>query len=252
MPFFDSKDWLMLVSLGAIDNWSRVSKFGRNADIDTAAAEDVWTPGGVRTWLTAAVTLEAISADANDTAAGSGAQIITVQGLDGNFAEVEEDITMNGLGASSATSSSFIRVNRAFVKQVGTYHGNNAGTITIRTSGGGATQADIVAGYGQTEQTHYSLPTGKTAILSGFFVSTDGSKSITPTLWHCPGIDDVTTGFVGAQRKLWGATGLQGHLQHDYESPPRMDGPCDIWWSATVAANNTEVEAGFDLVVKTD
>lgn len=242
-------DFLIDVANGLIPGYSVVSKFGRNPDIDLGAAEDIWTVGGIRTWLSAAATLEAISTSINDTSGGSGAQIITVQGLDGSFLEVEEDITMNGTSATSATSNSFIRVNRAFVKQVGTYRGNNEGDITIRISGGGATQTNILTAIGQTEQTHYTIPANKDALLMMMYTSVDSTRTATPTLYQIPGADDVSAPYVGALRKVFGLTALNVDEDHKYEAYPKLTGPTDIFWRATVSANNTAVEAGFDLLL---
>ncbi len=239
-------------SRGVYGGLLAVSKFGRNGDIDLAAAEDVWTVGGERAWLSAASALEAVSSSATDTAAGDDARVIMVEGLDENFAYATEAITLNGASASSATSTTFIRVNRVYVTQVGTYGGTNAGTITVRLESAGATQAQIAAGNGQTEQTHYSVAADKTAYMIRHYVNTDSSKSISPTLWQRPGIDSVSAPFVHAKRKLWGATGVAGSSEHIYASYPSVAGPADIWWGCAVSANNTEVEAGYDLYVVDD
>ena len=147
---------VVAASLGLVNGYSVVSKFGRNPSIDLGDTEDIWTVGGTKVWLSTAVTMEAISTSGDDAAAPAiGAQIITIQGLDENFDDAEEDIIMNGASASAATTTTFIRISRAFVKQVGTYLGSNIGLITIRISGAGATQTDIVAGVGQTDQTHF-------------------------------------------------------------------------------------------------
>ena len=104
---------------GNIENNSIIHKFGRNTDVG-ATEEDVWTVGGVYTWLQAPVNLEAISTSANDTIAGTGARIITVEGLDENWNAISEDIEMNGVSATLPTINGFIRINRVFVKEVGT------------------------------------------------------------------------------------------------------------------------------------
>lgn len=227
---------------------SLVSKFGRNADIDTASDEDVWTVGGTRGWLNTASAFEVVSSSTNDTSGGAGAQAITIQGLDAGFNYAEEDVTLAGTSASSATTTTWMRVNRAFVKQVGVYGGTNDGALTVRLTSAGATQTEIVAGMGQTEQTHYSVAANRGAHLLSFYVLTDANKSVTPTLWVRPGIDTISSVFAQAKRKMWGGTGIQNY-NRDYAACPALDGPCDIWWSSAVAANNTEVEAGFDVLI---
>jgi len=99
-----------------------VHKFGRNPSVSTnTAPEDVWAAGGLMVWPTQASTLTIVSDSANDSAAGSGAQQIRVEGLDENFDEIYELVELNGL-TSVATLHTFFRVDRAYVTRVGTYH----------------------------------------------------------------------------------------------------------------------------------
>jgi hypothetical protein len=240
------------VRFGIITGYSTTSKFGRNLSIDTGVTADVWSVGGVRTWLSTAVTLEILSASGDDSSAGSGAQQITVQGLDANWDDQEATVLMNGVTPVTLTGTTWRRINRMFVSRMGTYGGSNAGIITLRIASAGATQANIIAGKGQTEQTHWSLARNKTAALQMLYISTDSSKVIDAEVFQNSGISDVTTPFVGAKRKIWGITGLQGSTQHDYAVYTLLVGPCDVWWEATSHANGTEVEAGFDILIKDD
>lgn len=259
MSFIPNTDFFIEVQKGNVPGHRLVNKFGRNPDVDTGAVEDVWTVGGQRIWLSSPVQLEAISTSANDTLAGSGAQIVTVQGNDFNFDVFEVDINMNGTTASSPTivTGGIMRVNRAFVKQPGTYHGNNDGTIDIQISGGGAIQAQIAipgatpsSNKGQTEQTHFTVETGALGIILKVRVSTDASKTINAELYQMPGADVVTPPFGGAKRKLFGVTGMTGPMPPDKEEANfEIVGPADIWWEATSLANNTEVEAGFGILI---
>lgn len=250
-------DYALEVSLGNETGTSNVEKFGRNGGIATNTTEEIWTVSTDRTTLSVAATLEAISSDGNDTAAGSGAQIITVEGVDGSWNAVSEDITMAGASASTATSASFFRVNRAFVKQTGTYRGNNEGTITIRVSSAGSTQAQIELGKGQTEQSHYTVPTGMTLHMKCYWLSNDASstRNLDSEIYQFTGVDDVATSFVGAKRKLHGVTGLGGGIpyQHKFENIKKVSGPADVVIFATApAGGSVSVEAGFCGYLTTD
>ena len=242
-------DVTMLAALGLAPGYSVVSKFGRNPTIDLNDTEDIWTVDGSRTWLSAASTLEAIGGG-TDTAAGAGAQSITLQGLDANFNYYQEDLEMNAGVATAPTSKAFVRINRAFVNRVGTYGGSNTADITIRISGGGAVQTNILTGKGQTEQTHYSVAIGYTALILYVYLTVDGLKTIFGELYQRPGINDVVTPFTQGARKVWGLVGTSGGGERHFHSPVPIVGPADIWWEATSAANGTEVEAGFDLLLK--
>lgn len=256
-----TEDFLLEVAKGNVPGHSRVTKFGRNPNIAAGTTEEIWSVSTNRTRLTAAATLEAISTDIDDSDSGginpasTGARIITVEGLDGSWAEVSEDITMDGTTASAATSTSFFRVNRVYVKTMGTYGGSNEGTITVRVSGAGSTQAQIEIGKGQTEMAMYSVPTGKTAYINTLWFNADSTRSVACELYQYTGIDDVTTPFVGAKRKLWGQESVTAgtHLERVIEDRFVIAGPADLVWETTAAAGGSAaVEAGFDLILVTN
>ena len=197
------EDFYFEIADGGNTEFEIIHKFGRNINVGTTAVP-IATSGFYQV-PTAAVTLEAISSDANDTAAGTGARIITVLGLDGNFAEIEEDISMNGVSASSATTNSFIRVFRAFVKESGTYAsqtaGSHQGDITIRASGGGATYATIdTVGFprGQTQIAAYTVPAGKEAFVKNIFIHVDSNKSMNVLFFQRAKADDVSSPYPGS------------------------------------------------------
>lgn len=245
MAISKSGDYAHELALGNIPGRSTVNKFGRNTAVGTSA-EDIWTVGGVRAWLSAATLFEVLSGSTDDDEGGSGAEKIMIEGLDANFDLATEEVTLNGTSAV-ATTTQFIRFNRAYVTQVGTRHGTNVGLITIRVASAGATQGEIVAGKGQTEQTHYSVPRNKYALLEVARVSVDSTKTVSCDLFRREGIDSASA---QAKRKLWGVTGLTGAAPPQIFDPPVMiTGPADIWWDGIVASTDAGVEAGFDLVL---
>lgn len=170
-----SNNWLMDAQHGWIKGWSAASKYGANPSVSTSF-EDIWYAGGVLTWLTAAATIEAISDSANDAAAGTGARTIKIEGLDANWDEITETITMNGTSATTATSASFIRVNKAYVVTTGTYGGSNVGNITVRVSSAGSTQAYISATEGGSHKIHLSVPRLKIVNIHELHLMSDSSK----------------------------------------------------------------------------
>lgn len=181
---------------GNIDNHTYITKYSTNESVSTAW-EDVWSAGGSLTYLTAAATLEAISTSTNDTAAGTGAREIYVEGLDGNFNVVSATITMNGTSASTATTQTFIRVYRAYVTEVGAYGNRNAGTITIRVSGAGSTQAEIpligALGSSQTLMSQYTIPAGYTGYIVGMHLAVSAGKTVNINLEFRLNANNTTT-----------------------------------------------------------
>lgn len=154
-------------ALGALPNVRRITALGNNPDI--VGQEDIWTGGGTYPWMTAATSLEIVSSSANDTAAGTGARTVQIQGLDANYVEVNQTITLNGV-TPVAVPTQIFRINAALVVTAGS--GNtNAGTVTIRDSGGGTTRAVLQAGYGISRQSQFTIPAGYTGIINTFLLS---------------------------------------------------------------------------------
>ena len=89
------------------------NKWGYNPDIDNTT-ETVWSVGGLFTPLSSAGTLEVVSSSANDDGApaGTGAQSIIIYGVDANYEEQIEVVTLNGTTAVTTTNS-WLGVNRA-------------------------------------------------------------------------------------------------------------------------------------------
>ncbi len=162
MTFIGNKNFLTEVAKDNVAGHSLVRKFGFNPDIDDAATyEDVWSPGGTKTWQTSAQSLEITSSDADDIiTTGSGARTVRVYTLDSSHDLSTEDVDMNGTGVTALTGTHF-ECYRAYVLTSGTSL-TNEGDIDIQVASGGDVLAQIPAGYGQTEQALYIVPNGYT------------------------------------------------------------------------------------------
>lgn len=159
--FYDS------VGLGLVPGATRVAALGNNPDVDTGGIEDVWSGGGAYPWMTGSTSLEIVSDSANDAASGTGARTVTVNGLDANYIQVSQTVTLNGLAAVSLPTQLF-RINSALIVSAGSGK-TNAGSITVRDSGGGTARAIIPVGYGITRQAVFTVPAGKTACINSQF-----------------------------------------------------------------------------------
>lgn len=246
-----------MIALGQVRGWSVVHKFGHIDDLGTSL-EDVWPTNGLYTYLTSPVTLEAISSSADDDSGGAGAQTIRVEGLDGDFNAVTEDITMNGLSATTATTNTFLRINRAYVLTTGTYGIGSAGDITIRTSSGGATHAtinnttaDTVSwDYGQTQIARYTVPAGKMAFISRISVQCESNKRADLAAYQRQNADDVTTPFSGARRVWFSVEGFSEFVEKSFDSPILFPEKTDIIWQARLASGtNGRVTVAYEIFV---
>jgi len=248
VPYFDR------VVRGEISGASVVHKFGRNPTTASGTWETVWTVSSLYTFQTAASAVEAFSGSGNDSAGGTGAQKIMVEGLDETWAAASEEITMAGVSASTATTTTFIRIFRAYVTDVGTYQGGNAGTITIRDSGAGATRAQIpIDGanrLGQTQMAMYTVPLGKQAFIRHVVVTVESTKAADFALFQRRNADDATTPFTGKRLIAYMDGVTEAFYFNDVDGPfGPYPAKTDLWFEVKASAVNTEVTADFELLV---
>lgn len=244
------------LSEGVDNGFSHVNKFGRVLNYGTSIVDvtDLSTPA-VYAWLTTPVALEAISSSANDTAAGTGARTIVVQGLDGDFNECEATITMNGLSASTATTQTFIRVHRAYVATSGTYGtttaGSHIGNITIRVESAGAIQIYLPASpapVGQSNVARYTIPAGKTGYLIHATFQAAGNKASDFFLFRRFNADTVSAPY-GVKRLIEYFSGLTYHLTRSWDVPIKLPEKTDVWASVIGAGSGTNAAVTFDLIL---
>jgi hypothetical protein len=143
-------------TIGRVSGHTRVAVYGHTPT--PTANSDVWEGAGLYPFQTTATKLEILSSSANDTAAGTGARTMMIAGLDANFNPISEVITMNGVTPVQSVNN-YLRVNGLNIVTAGS-GGQNAGDITLRVTGAGATQAIARALYGYAKQAIYTVPTG--------------------------------------------------------------------------------------------
>lgn len=152
------------VSRGQITGHRLVMMNGYNTDIDTAW-ESLWPVGGFINYPAAALQMKVSSSSANDTSAGTGARTVLLSGLDANYAEISEVVTLNGQTAVTTTNS-FLRINGFTTATAGSGLAN-AGDIYVGTgvvtAGVPATPYDVIPAGFNIRQTHaYTIPAGYT------------------------------------------------------------------------------------------
>lgn len=117
---------------------------GYNPSVSTTAST-VWS-GGATSYvqLTSGTALEVVSASANDTAAGTGARTVRVDGVDSSYLPFSETVTLNGATPVALTNTSVIAINKTTVITAGSGL-TNAGKIDVRAVSGGAVKSSIQA-----------------------------------------------------------------------------------------------------------
>ena len=159
-------------SAHALPGHSTRVKFGRNASIAASTPEEVNSFGDL-VRLSTASTLSIVSSSAQDAVAGTGASVIHINYLDANYIEQNVEYTLTGL-TPVVTTETAIRVLSCWCTVCGTTQ-SNLGNIVITAVTGGSTQAYIETLKGQTHQSAYTIPAGKT----GYIVSSTFSVAET-------------------------------------------------------------------------
>lgn len=243
-------------SRGQVGGRTVVHKFGYNPSVAASSTEAVTFTGAIN-FPTAATTVRIKSGgNANDTAAGTGARSVTVVGLDSDFNTASETLETAGASASSATSTSFWRVFRAYVETAGAYAGlatgANAGNITIENSAGGTDIITIAAGAGQTQYSGYTVPDGYTAYLASITAEVSSSKSATVALYQRQSADTVSAPY-SSKRLVDTFPDVLGHVDRMFRAMPAFPGKTDLWAEASTGSGSTAaVSVTFDLILVLD
>ena len=243
---------MLEIGRGRLTGVGKNNKSGRNGDIDTATVPEwIWENGGVYTGFPDgdAETLRIVSTDANDAAAGTGAQTVTVVGLDENWLIQSETLTLNGTTPATGTLL-FRRVHTASVQTSGsTNTAFNAGTITVSHS---TTTANVFLtiqpGRNQSNAAVYTVPDGKIGIKVNLRVEVDRGNAST------------ISGYVYVRefgksprlRRPFTASNTSGFYEEPYGGltyPAKTDIGIIV---TACSANNTAVQGSFDIILIDD
>lgn len=228
----------MLAARGLVPDIAVARKFGRNPSIPTT--ETVISNGltSAAPYMPAtAQSIEVVSTSANDAAAGTGARSVTITGLDADFNEISQTVTLNGT-SPVAVPIAMLRVYRTFVANCGTYGGTNAGTITVRVAGAGTAFVVLAVGAGQTQACHYTVPAGHTLFLRDVHMAVESTSSCDVKLKQRQNADVVAAPFAPARVAMeW--DGVVGQIDYDYDCHFQFPEKTDIWMTAVKNSNGT-------------
>ena len=236
------------IANGDVDGYAAIHKFGRNPNVGNAP-ETVWMHGGKYQYLAvdSPSTVYAYSADSEDSASGDGARTVSILGLDNDFNEIEETITVNG----AVSTKTFLRIYRAFVATAGSTN-TNEGNVLISTGAGGTgtVLADIgtigtgtTFGLGQTQLALYTIPAGKTGYLTTWNVGCAPMNNKATVLLKSRELDGDAPFRTKDIVDLVG-----GYHTQNYSIPLRFPEKTDI---EVVAAGDTGtiISSSFDIIL---
>jgi hypothetical protein len=154
--------WELQVVRNQIAFHKNVFKFGFNADVN-GAEETIWDVGGIYAYPGSAVAMTVTSA-AGTPATDNGVKVV-VQGLDEDYNEVSEEVTLAGAGTATTTQT-FLRVFRSYVS------GSQEPTGNLNITNGATTYARITLGENQTLMAMWTVPAGYTGFLDHVNIAT--------------------------------------------------------------------------------
>jgi len=206
--------------------------FGFNRTIGTAF-ETIWDDGGNYTFPTSAVTMDVVSTSASDTMA------VLISGLDANYAEISETVTLTGTVAVT-TSASFLRINSAVILA-----GSNVGDISI--SNGGTKYGFIGATLGTTQSSVYTVPAGHSLYLLRIDVcsgTNNGQKYLT--------FRNVVTTSAGRTLRVAEATFATSQVSFDRQVPFKIGEKSDFHFEAKSSSSENEVSIFLEAILVKD
>jgi hypothetical protein len=234
------------VARGLVAGHRSVVVFGFAPDVDTTEAT-VWPHTGLMAHPSTAIALKVSSTNANDTANGSGAQTVRIDGLNSNFDEVSETVSLNGQ-TEVLTTQTFLRINYATVLTAGASNGAEGdiylGTGTV-TAGVPATVYNLIKyNYNNTITGHYTIPAGYTGyVMQGLFSAGQpgGSAQVQGRLM-VSGVDSI-------RRTAAVTTVNNGVADYQFEFPIPVAEKFDIEATALGSSNNNSASAMFIILL---
>lgn len=221
------------ISAGALSGYTGINKFGYREIPASATVYYSVTSQGTYTFPTATDTATVTSSDAGDDNGGT----VLVSGLDGDYNQVEETITIGQSGTQQ-----FLRVHRARLVTANT-GSTNSGNITVEVDGD--TVAYIPAGYGQTLQCVYTVPAGKTAYIFQMDGGVDEKEK--PVHFRIVTKDNTIANAAWNTRQFMVME--SNYVSQKQAIPIRVTEKSDIVLEANSTAGQIEVSGGFELVI---
>ena len=227
------------IAKGQFDDITHIHKFGAVPAMSQNQTGTIWDVNDTTyPWSTfdTAGTLSIPAVNASD----NGKSIVLV-GLDNDYLEPTETVTVSSSGATTTTQS-FKRIFRAYVTNGSI---TNVGDIVVQK--GGTTVATIKAGKAQTLMAVYTVPAGKTGyILKGVATCQAGADATGDMFVRYFGQDSFRVGHT------FEVSGTGGEYLYDFGVPVKIPAKSDFDVRCSVRSNNARVTAAFDIILDED
>lgn len=229
------EDFHLQIARGQIPGHRTIHKFGAVPAMSQNQTGTVWDVNDTSYPWSSFSSAGVLNVDRN--ASESASTVVTIQGLDSDYHEISEDVTLTAT-ANNTTSNSFIRFNRAFVSS-GT--GTNSYDIVIQKET--TTVGTIKANNGQTLMAVYTIPANHTGYLTRGDSSVQSGADATVNFYVRP-----NEGSFRVQHSCE-VVGTGGQYHYPFTPPFKLLEKSDLDVQATVRSNNARCTAVFDIIL---
>jgi len=227
------------VAKGQFDDITHIHKFGAVPAMSQNTSGTIWDVNDTDYPWSAFDTAGTLSIPAVN--ASDDGKSVVLMGLDNDYLELTETVTVSSSGATTTTQS-FKRIFRAYVTNGSA---TNVGDIVVQK--GGTTVATIKAGKSQTLMAVYTVPAGKTGYLTqGVCTCQAGADATGDMFVRYFGQDSFRVGHT------FEVSGSGGEYQYTFGVPVKIPAKSDIDVRCTVRSNNARVTAAFDIILDED
>ena len=226
-----SEPFELQVARGQIPGHSALHKFGAVPEMSVNTTGTVWDIDDTLYPWSAFSSASVLTVDR--ASASDAGKTIVIQGLDENYQEITENVTLTN-ATGNTTTRTFIRVYRSYM-----YNGSsaNVGNIDIKVST--TVVARISAGNSQTLMGVYTVPAGYTAYLTQGVMSVKSGADATGNFF-------VRYGGETAFRIAHTFEVASAEYFYAFHVPFALPEKSDVDIRASVRSNNARVTAAFD------
>lgn len=171
MSFIGEKDFGLEVARGNVPGMKMFSIPGRRDAVGTTDLEDLTQTGNTVMPRPAGATIDLVSANGNDTVAGSGIQVIHVEYLDINGDEQTQSVNTNGGTVADIGSGAIYDIQWVHAVQVGSNTVAEGNITIVDQATGLIVYEQISAGGNQSLSGRYKIPNSKTGFIIGWQAS---------------------------------------------------------------------------------
>lgn len=239
---------------GGNDNSTRpgydvINKFGANFDIDTGSIpETIWSHGEVFPFLDTGIPMDIVSTSASDTLAGIGAQKVTIIYYNTDNTENTLEVDMNGLTRVQINDDVKI-VTRAFVSQSGTNNANVGEINIVDRATGAIVYQSIEVAEGQTLSAVQIIPKGKQGVVRKHSVTYAKTQSPAGSADMRLNLRKTDGSILVKHPTVISTIKPDDEYEYNIGGIKMIEGEILFWECINVSADNTPIEARFDIEV---